>query len=585
MTSDPSRAHEQPQATDPGRTYGQPQATDPGRAHEQPRVADPGVVHARLRVTDPGRWRALALSWRRWADLAGRLAAELTARLVALGRSWTGAAATAATRRLAGLQRRLVLFRLHCWRADQIVSEFAAALERARRLLSRASPADGGAAASTAAMGGAGTGGAGTGGAGGAGAGGVGGAGAGGAGVGGTGAGGAADGPLISGELAAAISVAARADAQAAGALSRLTDGLQTSAAPPGAARPDCTASPAEVRGWWAALPPAQRQWLLVTEPGVLAGLDGVPAADRDVANRLLLDNRRAEIDRAIAGSRGDDRDRLRHVRDGLAALSDRLADGDGPRAYLLRLDLAGEGRAVVALGDPDRAGNVLTHVPGMTADLASFGAELTRAERVATRAAELGPQVASSAVLWLDYDAPDFVDEAARSGQAEAAAPVLRRFQEGLRAGHDGTPGRQTVLGHSYGSLVVGRAATGPGLDADSVVFVGSPGVGVDSANDLRLRTGEVWSSTARDDVIQWAPVAPGGLARDLAVAAAVPFVGPWLAFGRPEDDLWFGHNPSDPGFGARVFPSAPKGHVGYWDPGNPALDTMAAITLGTAR
>ncbi|XVU26290.1 alpha/beta hydrolase [Actinoplanes sp. CA-054009] len=493
-------------------------------------TTDPGAVHARLRVTEPGRWWALALAWRRWADLAGRLAAELALRLVALGRSWTGAAATAATRRLDGLRRRLVLFRLHCWRADQIVSEFAASLERARRLLSRG-------------------------------------------------------GSVTNGELGAAISVAAGADALAAGELSRLSDALQVAAEPPGAVRPDCTASPAEVHKWWAGLPPAQRHWLLVAEPGLVAGLDGVPAADRDVANRLLLDNRRADIDRAVAEARGGDRDRLREVRDGLAALSDRLADGDGPRAYLLRLDPAGEGRAVVAVGDPDRAGNVLTHVPGMTADLASFGGELSRAERVAARAAELGPQVASSAVLWLDYDAPDFVDEAARPRQAEAAAPALRRFQEGLRAGHEGPPARQTVLGHSYGSLVVGRAAAGPGIDADSVVFVGSPGVGVDSASDLHPRSGEVWSTTAGNDVIQWTAVAPGGLARDLATAAAVPFVGPWLAFGRPEDDLWFGHNPSDPAFGARVFPSALKGHIGYWDPGNPALDTMAAITLGTAR
>ncbi|GAA0515182.1 alpha/beta hydrolase [Paractinoplanes deccanensis] len=492
-------------------------------------TADPGVVHARLRATDPGRWRALALSWRRWAELAGRLAAELTARLVALGRSWTGGAATAASRRLAGLRRRLVLFRSQCWRADQAVSEFAAAVERARRLLASAGPP--------------------------------------------------ADVP------AAALDAAARADASAAERLGRVAEALHAPAEPPGAGRPDCTAPPGEVGRWWAGLPPAQRQWLLATEPGVIAGLDGVPAGERDIANRLLLDDRRAEIDRAIADARGPERDRLRQVRDGLAALSDRLAEGDGPRAYLLRLDPAGEGRVVVALGDPDRADNVLTHVPGMTAGLASFGGELSRAERVAVRAAELGPGAASSAVLWLDYDAPDFVGEAASARQAEAAAPVLRRFQEGLRAGHEGPPARQTVLGHSYGSLVVGRAAAGPGLDADSVVFVGSPGVGADSARDLRVPSGEVWATTARDDVIQWAAVAPGGLGRDLAVAAAVPFAGPWLAFGHPEDDLWFGHNPSDPGFGARVFPSRPEGHVGYWNPGNPALDTMAAITLGTAR
>jgi hypothetical protein len=131
----------------------------------------------------------------------------------------------------------------------------------------------------------------------------------------------------------------------------------------------------------------------------------------------------------------------------------------------------------------------------------------------------------------------------------------------------------------------VVGKAAATPGLAADSVVFVGSPGVGVDSAAELRVPPGEVWASTSRSDIIQYAAVAPGSLPRDVAVAATVPLVGPWLAFGRPEDDLWFGHNPSDPGFGAHIFTSQPGGgHLGYWDRGRPALDALAAITLGTA-
>ncbi|MCY1137865.1 alpha/beta hydrolase [Actinoplanes sp. Pm04-4] len=356
--------------------------------------------------------------------------------------------------------------------------------------------------------------------------------------------------------------------------------------APAEASRPSCASPPAGVRRWWSALPVDERNWLLATEAPWLARLDGLPAADRDIANRLLLDDRRTELDRAIAAASGRERGRLRKVRDGLAALSDRLADEDGPRAYLLSLDTGEEGRAVVALGDPDRASSVLTHVPGMTADLASFGGELARAERVAVRAAELDPRSPTSAILWLDYDAPDFVDEAAGARRAEAATPALRHFQEGLRAAHEGSPARQVVLGHSYGSLVVGRAAATDGFEADGVVFVGSPGVGVDSARDLRVPAGEVWSTTSRSDVIQYAAVAPGGFVRDMAVASGVPVAGPWLAFGRPERDLWFGHNPSDPGFGGHVFASSPgSGHIGYWEPGTPSLDTMAAITLGSAR
>ncbi|MET0422717.1 MAG: alpha/beta hydrolase [Actinoplanes sp.] len=506
------------------------------------------VTCLRLRATDPSRWRASALAWRRWAELAAHLAAEVADRLTGLAAAWTGAASAAAAQRLSGLRRRLVLFRLLCWRADQAVSEFADTIARARALLTRATEAGGTVDPN-----------------------------------------GAVRGPStkVTADLTAALAVAEQADTSTAMRMTEIGVGAHEPAGPPVSAdRPACTASPAEVRRWWAGLTPAQQHWLLATEPRGLASLDGLPTADRDVANRLLLDERRAELERALTNARGGDRERLRDLRRGLDSLAYRLADDDGPRAYLLRLDLAEEGRAVVALGDPDRAANVLTHVPGMTADLASFGGELARAERVAVRAAELGPAAATSAVLWLDYDAPDFVDEAANARRAEEAAPALRRFQEGLRAAHEGSAARQTVLGHSYGSLVVGKAAADAGLAADSVVFVGSPGVGVDSAGALRVPTGEVWSSTSRSDVIQWAPVAPGGLARDLAVAAVVPIAGPWLAFGRPEQDLWFGTNPSDPAFGARIFASQPDGgHLGYWDRDRPALDALATITLGTAR
>ncbi|MBM2619214.1 hypothetical protein JIG36_27045 [Actinoplanes sp. LDG1-06] len=532
------------------------------------------AVLDRLRATDPARWHALALSWRRWAELAGRLVAEFGPRLAALRAAWQGAAATAATRRLEALRRRLVLFRLHCWRADQVASEFAASLTRARSLLSRALAAgvpglnSSAAEMSSSALH---------------------------ATVGTAGRADRGEGPSLSrvaaapaqgggaAELDAALALAARADAEASARLASLAEAVRAPAEPPGPDRPGCTASPAGVRRWWEGLPVEQRNWLLATEASWLARLDGLPAADRDIANRLLLDDRRAEVDRAIAAATGRERERLREVRDGLAALSDRLAVTGDRRAYLLRLDVGEEGRVVVALGDPDRATSVLTHVPGMTAGLASSGGELARAERVATRAAELSPASSTSAVMWLDYDAPDFVDEAAGAGRAEAGAPALQRFQEGLRAAHEGPAARQVVLGHSYGSLVVGRAAAG-GIDADSVVFVGSPGVGVDSARELRVPRGEVWSSTSLSDVIQYAAVSPASLVRDLGTAVSVPVAGPLLAFGTPERDLWFGHNPSDPAFGARVFAGPPGGgHVGYWEPGSRSLDTLATITVGT--
>jgi hypothetical protein len=512
-------------------------------------TASPGpmtaeAVYLRLKATDPRCWHTLASAWRQWAALAGHLAAELPPLLARVAAAWSGTAARAAADRLGRLHRALAVFRLLCWQADQAISEFAAALDRARALLSRAVEA--------AARGGLLI---------------------------------ADDGSVRGGssgsvtpDLSAALTVAGEGDAATVPRLAlgpaqppdlaRPADLAQ----PPGPERPACTATPAEVGRWWAGLTPGERRWLLATEPAWLAPLDGIPAADRDAANRLLLDDRRSSLAAAAATAHGREASRLRH---GLDTLADRLATDDPQRAYLLRLDTAGEGRVVVALGDPDRAGNVLTHVPGMTSDLASFGGELTRAARVAGRATEVGPAASTSAVLWLDYDAPDFVDEAASARQAVAAAPALRRFQEGLRATHLGAHAHQTVLGHSYGSLVVGEAATGSSLEADDVVFVGSPGVGVGSAAQLHVPAGHVWSSTSRTDVIQYAAVSPRGLADELTRAG--------FGVTSPERHLWFGENPSDPQFGARVFASQPDGgHLGYWDPGRPALDALAAIALG---
>ena len=483
------------------------------------------IGYAQLRTTDPWRWHDTATAWRAWAATAGRWAAELRAHAARLSAIWIGSAADAVTGRLAALIRRLNLFRLGCWAADQALSEFAAGLNRARSMLA-GTPA--------------------------------------GVFIAGNGA--------VSGQPAAAVrdtaarieaalTLATAADGVTAGRLGELDPG--ETATPPTVDPPPCTATPAEVRRWWAALSPTHRRWLLATDPGRLGPLDGIPAAVRDAANRLVLDELPARTP-------------------GLDALRDRLAVGDGTRAYLLRIDPAGEGQAVVALGDPDRAANVLTQVPGMTADLASYGAELARAERIADRAAELAPEAATSTVMWLGYDAPDFVHEAASRDQAAAGATGLRRFQEGLRATHLGPPAHHSVLGHSYGSLVVGTAAARPGLGTDEVIFVGSPGVGVDSAAELHVPPGQVWSSTSESDVIQWAAVSPRSLAEDLALSRAVPG-GALLAFARPEDDLYFGTNPSDPAFGARGFASEPDaGHLGYFEPGSAALDALAAIAAG---
>ncbi|MFI5492612.1 alpha/beta hydrolase [Actinoplanes sp. NPDC051859] len=442
-----------------------------------------------LQATDPRHWSVIASAWRILASTAGIWSAELRQLSAALRTIWQGRAALAAGDQLLRILRRLDLFRLDCWAADQALSEFAAALDRARR----------------------------------------------------------------SNDLG----IATAADIRASKTLREV---FRIPAQPPGTDPPACTATPAEVNRWWNGLDPAHRGWLLVTGPGWIGSLDGIPAAARDRANRLLLNELR-----------------------GSGALAHQLAEGDGLRAYLLQIDPTGDGRAVLALGDPDSAANVVTHVPGMTADLASVGGELARVARLSAQAGELSPGVATSAILWLGYDAPDHLGEAVSRAQADRGATALRYFQEGLRATHEGLTARQTVLGHSYGSLVVGTAAAEPAFDADSVVFVGSPGVGVDAAAHLHVPSTEVWATTSLTDPIQWAAVSPRSLAEDALLAPAGP-AGALLAFGRPERDLFFGRNPADPAFGGRTFAAqASAGHLGYWAEGGPALDALAHIVVGS--
>lgn len=371
----------------------------------------------------------------------------------------------------------------------------------------------------------------------------------------------------------AALADAARADAEAAAALRELAP------EPAGAVQPaGPPAGPAEVRRWWSALPERERDVLVGTDPARIGTLVGVPAADRDRANRARLAAeqarltalRRAQLTDPAGAARTD------AALAGLAALRRRL---DAGGAYLLDLD-AGPvdarpgGRVVLAVGDPDRARHVVTHVPGTGAGWASVAEDLRRvaATRDAARAAGADGEIA--AVLWTGYDAPPTLAAAASDGAARDAAGPLRAFQDGLRSGAGG-PVHLTVVGHSYGSTVAGHAARGGPL-ADDLVLVGSPGAGVREAGELGLAPGRVWATTDGHDPIDRAP-------------------GPEL-FGTSrwsgEQGLAHGTNPASPAFGARVFasapgpaPSGPEGaHGRYWDPGAPSLATLGRIVAGTA-
>jgi len=367
-----------------------------------------------------------------------------------------------------------------------------------------------------------------------------------------------------------AVALAQWSDTATAARLGGLFPG--SPAIPPGpvgltpAAPPDT--GPLDVAAWWRGLSPATRHWLIDTRPELIGNLDGVPADARDLANR-------ARLSRLLAGPATPHRAALLGIQARLAGL--------GPtRAYLLGLSADGRGRAILALGDPDTADHVVTYVPGLGGGLDGSADEVTRAGHLSAAAGRAAPDRRTSVIAWLGYDAPASLPEAARIDDAVHAEPALHRFQAGLRATHLGAASHNTVIGLSYGTTVVGLTGHGPGLEADDMVLVGSPGVGVAHAADLGLDPAHVWASTARHDVINAAADPRDALRPDLN-----PLLRPLV--GEHTDRLWYGPSPAGRGFGAHVFASAPGSgldpvgaHLAYFDEGNPALAAMADIAVG---
>lgn len=221
--------------------------------------------------------------------------------------------------------------------------------------------------------------------------------------------------------------------------------------------------------------------------------------------------------------------------------------------------DPSGSGRVVEALGDLDDADHIAVVVPGTgqnrdnfrtngSADDSAIPLENGRALYREAKHRYPGEKVA--VVVWLGYQPPQMFDpRAATSGQAEAGAGELVRFRGLLPA-----DAHVTLVCHSYGTAVCGRAAAHPGV-ADDVVALASPGMGVDRAADLHA---DVWATRTEDDWIR-------------------------LVSGVRVGPMGHGEDPMSPEFGARTFTSGTiSGHSRYYTPGSDALATMARIVVG---
>ncbi|MEU6771849.1 alpha/beta hydrolase [Streptomyces sp. NPDC046759] len=231
------------------------------------------------------------------------------------------------------------------------------------------------------------------------------------------------------------------------------------------------------------------------------------------------------------------------------------------PSRRLLAFDGRGAGQATEVLGDLARADRTAVLVPGSDTSLDTYARFHEAAAALYTDLAHRAPRGTRTAVVaWLGYRTPATVSTAVTTTtRAEQAAPRLRAFVRHLRAA---TPPQAhiSLLCHSYGTVVCGRAAAAPGLDADDIALVGSPGTGADCVAGLHTRA-RIWAARGSDDWIAHVPHAAADL------------------FGTT---IGFGTDPVSRAFGARVFDAADAGHSGYFTPGSVSLANLARITLG---
>ncbi len=223
----------------------------------------------------------------------------------------------------------------------------------------------------------------------------------------------------------------------------------------------------------------------------------------------------------------------------------------------------AATGAPVVrTVGDPDGADRIVVLVPGAATTPENFdrghGGVLRRSPHWQARQlhAVCGGRVA--VVAWLGYVPPGGLDLAAiRSERAIAGATALTEYVRQLATARPDTA--ITVIGHSYGSLVLAYAAARLPVQVTDLVALGSPGLDVGAAEQLDTEA-RLWVGSADDD---WTRRIP-----------EVRVLG-----------LGHGADPSRPSFGARTLDvTGAEGHDGYFLPGTTALESLAAVALGTA-
>ena len=360
---------------------------------------------------------------------------------------------------------------------------------------------------------------------------------------------------------------------------------------------PSVPTGPEYRKAWWDALSRDAKDVLLGDNPDELGNCDGLPVADRSIANIAVLTNDLDRIDRvAFDCNVPVDEILSEPARFGLTVTDvmryitaigvqrglDYNRSRTGAEVFLLLyrpLAFGGQGRAAIAIGDPDNADHTAVLVPGTGNSVANgWLADNDDATNLYTETLAATGQGRGACVLaWMGYDTPDAIVDprVAQTALARRGGAALAADVNALKVTHRG-PSHVTVIGHSYGSTTVADAAAGYGLDADDVVLVGSPGTDLArTASDFHLpEAGHVYVGAASTDPI--------------TNLAGIPIAAPDT--GLAPEPIGLGADPAADGFGSTRFKAEVEGwtlgswtdHERYFDSGSESLYGIADITSG---
>lgn len=395
--------------------------------------------------------------------------------------------------------------------------------------------------------------------------------------------------------------------------------------------------TPQQRADYWSQQSDEQKRFLCDHYPDLIGNADGVEAWARDRANRRRLpklkqaaETEKAKLERDIENAgdntalKADLEERLTKVKDQLKAYKSietalNLQDGATQcQEYrsLLTLDVEnGRVLAAVAQGDVDHAKNVATVVPGIGTTVEnSLQNEIKRGANLRSAAVAEGNIDSKdvAVVSWLGYEAPPGPSfdmegnaEIATIDLADKGSNKLAGFLTGVNASrmYGAGDANMTLLGHSYGSVVSGRATTkiADGV-VDNEILFGSPGMGTYDPSEIHVPEERRFvSGVPGGDFVQGA----GGkryYAYSL-LAGLIPGGGLALALGLEANGVGqLGMNPMAPGSGFTHISDDATGsaeynpwgvpslseipdtsnHSVYMDPGTETLRDMGRIVAG---